>query len=89
MAAGHIVYFHSSEINSNVARTPEEIYAHLRTEFSDAKYETIDGLTIKYKDWWCNVRPSANDPVMRLNLEADTKKIMEEKRDEVLKIIRS
>lgn len=89
LAAAHQVYYHSSEINSEVERTPEAIYEHLRSEFTDAEFETIDGLTIKYDDWWCNVRPSANDPVMRLNLEADTKTLMEEKRDFVLSIIRN
>ncbi len=89
LAAEHQVYFHSGEINSEVSRTPEEIYAELREEFSDAEFEIIDGLTVKYEDWWFNTRPSANDPVMRLNLEADTKELMEEKRDAVLEIIRS
>ncbi len=88
-SAEHIVYFHSTEINSTITRTSEEIYEALRANFADATFETIDGLTIKYDDWWCNVRPSANDPVMRMNLEADNKKLMESKRDEVLAIIRA
>ncbi|MBT7392819.1 hypothetical protein HN827_08370, partial [archaeon] len=36
-----------------------------------------------------NVRPSNTEPLLRLNLEADTKELMEEKRDEILNIIRS
>ena len=38
--------------------------------------------------WWFNVRPSNTEPVLRLNLEAVTKEMMEKKRDEVLKLIR-
>lgn len=82
-------YVHSAEINSTISRKPDAIYAELSEAFSDAELRTKDGLSIHYADWWCNVRPSANDPVMRMNLEGDTQKIMEEKRDQVLSIIRS
>ncbi|MBW2989838.1 hypothetical protein KY358_05985, partial [Candidatus Woesearchaeota archaeon] len=41
-----------------------------------------------FKDWWFNVRPSNTEPLLRLNLEAKSKKLMEEKRDEVLGVIR-
>lgn len=82
-------YHQSGEINSEISKTPQEIYEKLRAAFPDAEFDTLDGLTLEYSDWWCNVRPSANDPVMRLNLEANTKELMEEKRDEVLAIIRS
>lgn len=82
-------YHQSGEINSTINRSIPEIYDALRKEFSDATFDSLDGLSIQYPDWWCNVRPSANDPVMRLNLESDTKETMEEKRDLVLSIIRS
>lgn len=82
-------YFQSGEINSTISRTPALIYADLEREFSDLTITRQDGLSIETKDWWCNTRPSANDPVMRLNLEANTKKLMEEKRDSVLNIIRA
>jgi len=48
----------------------------------------LDGVTIEFDDFWFNVRPSNTEPLLRLNLEAQTKSVMEEKRDEVLKIIR-
>ncbi|HPP76205.1 MAG TPA: hypothetical protein PLU88_13870 [Armatimonadota bacterium] len=49
----------------------------------------LDGLTVEFDDWWFNVRPSQTEPLLRLNLEAKTKEMMEEKTEEVLKIIRS
>jgi len=82
-------YHQSGEINSHINKTSEDIYEQLRAEFSDAHFDKTDGLTITYEDWWCNVRPSANDPVMRLNLEANDQDLMQEKRDIVLDIIRS
>ena len=82
-------YYQSTEINSTISRTTDEIYAELKEIFSDAEFLELDGLTITYPDWWCNVRASQTEPVMRMNLEADTNELMEEKRDKVLEIIRS
>ncbi len=81
--------FHSGEINSTISRSSDTIYQDLCAHFSDLLPQYVDGLTLEGTDWWCNVRPSANDPVVRLNLEATTKERMEEKRDEALAIIRS
>ena len=82
-------YHQSGEINSKINKTPDEIYAALKAKFSDADFETQDGLSIITPEWWCNIRPSANDPVMRLNLEAIKETLMEEMRDQILAIIRS
>jgi len=49
----------------------------------------LDGVTFDYGDWWFNVRPSNTEPLLRLNLEAKTRHLMEQKRDEVLEFIRS
>ncbi len=81
-------YFQSGEINSTVCRSKEEIFRDLEDAFPDMETNRMDGLTLETRDWWCNVRPSANDPVMRLNLEANTQGLMEKKRDKVLEIIR-
>ena len=48
----------------------------------------LDGVSSEYKDWWFNVRASNTEPLLRLIVEADTKELMEAKRDELLKIIR-
>jgi phosphomannomutase len=39
---------------------------------------------VRYPDWWFNLRPSNTEPVVRLNLEADTQRQMVERRDEIL-----
>jgi phosphomannomutase len=44
---------------------------------------------VNYSDWWFNVRPSNTEPLLRLNVEADSRETMERKRDEVLGLIRS
>ncbi|MAE42567.1 phosphomannomutase/phosphoglucomutase [Candidatus Woesearchaeota archaeon] len=49
----------------------------------------LDGITFDFGNWWFNVRPSNTEPLLRLNLEADTQKLMEEKKKELVRIIRS
>jgi len=81
-------YFHSGEINSEVSDIPT-VLDKLKITYPDAKQYNLDGLTVRYHDWWFNVRPSNTEPVLRLNLEADTHELLKKKRDEVLKLIRS
>ena len=40
-----------------------------------------------YDDWHFNVRASNTEPLLRLNLGADSQALMEEKRDLVLGVI--
>ena len=49
----------------------------------------LDGISVDFDDWHFNVRPSNTEPLLRLNLEATSEELMEQKRDEVLEVIRS
>ncbi|MBW2965974.1 phosphomannomutase/phosphoglucomutase [Candidatus Woesearchaeota archaeon] len=81
-------YFQSGEINSDVSDKEAKI-KEVEEKFKDTeKILHLDGLSVYYKDWWFNIRPSNTEPLLRLNLEANTKELMEQKRDEILKIIR-
>lgn len=51
----------------------------LALQFSDGLVSRLDGIRVDYPDWWFNARPSANDPVLRLIVEADSQEKMEEK----------
>ena len=44
----------------------------------------LDGLLVRYPTWWFNLRASNTEPVLRLNLEADTAEEMERRRDAIL-----
>ena len=84
-------YFMSGEINTKVASmdlVPARIAA-LADKYKDAHTYTIDGFSAEYPDWHFNVRASNTEPLLRLNLEALTPELMEQRRDEVLAIIRS
>jgi phosphomannomutase len=80
-------YFHSGEINSEV-EDKDAVISKLKEEYGDGELTQMDGIKIDYPEWWFNVRASNTEPLLRLNLEAKTKEIMEEKRDELLSIIR-
>jgi len=80
-------YFISGEINSKIAGDPQAKMKELEAAFSDGKVEWIDGVSVTYADWHFNVRGSNTEPLLRLNLEATTKALMEEKRDQILAII--
>jgi phosphomannomutase len=55
-----------------------------------ATIDHLDGVTIGFPDWWFNLRASNTEPLLRLNLESlVSPEHMEEKRDEVLNLIRS
>lgn len=57
-----------------------DIASHLGKRFKDAtSIDQIDGLSVWYADWWFNLRPSNTEPLVRLNLEADTKELLDEK----------
>lgn len=79
----------SGEINSTVHDVQGKLQA-LEDHFGkDApSVDKLDGITIDYGDWWFNVRPSNTEPLLRLNLEANSRELMEQKRDEVLAFIR-
>ena len=81
-------YFRSGEINSRVTSAGEKL-DRVAAHFADGKHDTSDGLTVDYDDFWFNLRPSNTEPLIRLNVEANTKEILDRRTEEILKIVRS
>jgi phosphomannomutase len=82
-------YFISGEINSEVS-DQEAKMREIEERWSDGEISQLDGVSVDYPDWHFNVRPSNTEPLLRLNLESlVSPEHMEEKRDEVLALIRS
>ncbi len=81
-------YAASGEINSEVA-DPTAVLERLRERYGQrGRVIELDGLSVEFDDWWFNVRASNTEPLIRLNLEAKRREDMEQKRDEVLALIR-
>ena len=81
-------YFQSGEINSKVADAAA-VLAKIKQDYPD--FFELDGVSVDRWDaegWWFNVRMSNTEPLVRLNLEAKTRELMEAKRDAMLALIR-
>jgi len=59
----------SGEINFNVD-DKQAAMDRLVAAYPDAAVDNLDGVTVDCGAWWCNVRPSNTEPLLRLNLEA-------------------
>lgn len=82
-------YVASGEVNSQVANSAEVIKV-IREKYaalSEFEIDELDGLTISTKSWWFNVRASNTEPLLRLNVEADTAANMVAHRDQLLALI--
>lgn len=79
----------SGEINSEIedvegtVKRVEEYYSE-----QGAEIDHLDGLTVGFDDWWFNLRASNTQPLLRLNVEAETDEMLREKTSEVLGLIR-
>jgi len=82
-------YFASGEVNSRVADSALVIKAikEKYSVLSEFEIDELDGLTVSTSTWWFNVRASNTEPLLRLNVEADTAANMAAHRDELLALI--
>ena len=80
-------YFSSGEINSKVKDASKSIKLVKDKYQNKYQVDELDGLTVTAENWWFNLRPSNTEPLLRLNVEADTQKQMAEIRDTVLNLI--
>ncbi|HOD65531.1 MAG TPA: phosphomannomutase/phosphoglucomutase [candidate division Zixibacteria bacterium] len=81
-------YVRSGEINSRVADQKAKIEA-IAEAYGDGRQDRIDGLTVAYDTFWFNLRPSNTEPLLRLNIEADSPRILEVQKAKLLGLIRS
>ena len=75
-------YYASGEINFTVDQK-EEMMKELGRKFSQGEADDLDGITVQFKDWWFNCRPSNTEPLLRLNVEAKTKELLEKQLAEI------
>ncbi|NQV35131.1 MAG: phosphomannomutase/phosphoglucomutase, partial [Phycisphaeraceae bacterium] len=55
--------------------------------YNDGKVDTLDGVTVDFKEWWFNCRPSNTEPFLRLNIEAKTQVLLDEKLKDIQKLV--
>ena len=83
-------FFLTGEINTPVSDVALKLQ-ELKERYAAAggRISHLDGISVDFDDWHFNVRPSNTEPLLRLNLEAASRELMDAKRDEVVGLIRS
>ena len=79
-------YIQTGEVNFAVEDKDAKM-KEIEAAYSDAQIDWLDGVTVQYETWWCNVRPSNTEPKLRLNLEANDQATFQQRKAEVFKIL--
>lgn len=96
LAKPFLKFCHSGDINIPLSSMDdwEKILEKTKEKYKDGKQSFKDGILVQYpstglgtSDWWFNLRPSNTEPIMRLNLEAKTKELFEQKKKELLSFL--
>ncbi len=84
-------WFNTWEINTRLEsrQRANEIIEQAKVKYSDGKLNHMDGIIIDYPDWRFLLRISNTEPMIRLIVDAKTKELMEQKRDELLALIKN
>jgi phosphomannomutase len=86
-------YSSSGEINSvvsdaqSVMDSIESHYLAMDLAMGGITTDHLDGLTVESTDWWFNVRASNTEPLLRLNVEANSAALMKKVSAQVLALI--
>ncbi len=71
--------FHGSGEQNFENTEKDATIAALGERYADGRVDFLDGVTVQYSDWWFNVRKSNTEPLLRLNIEANTPELLEAK----------
>ena len=75
-------YAASGEVNFKVEEKQAKMQEFAK-RYSDGEVDWLDGVTVRYKEWWFNCRPSNTEPLLRLNVEAKSEELLKEKFAEI------
>jgi len=80
----------SPEINFKVQNdeSKQKIINLLKKKYSNKKQNLLDGVSIDFKNWWFNLRPSNTEPLLRLTIEAESEKLLKQKKKELTNLIK-
>ncbi|KKP91916.1 MAG: Phosphomannomutase [Parcubacteria group bacterium GW2011_GWA2_36_10] len=80
------LYIKGDEINLTTADIPAAL-EKIRVKYKANILDELDGITVEFSDWWCNVRASNTEPLLRIVVEAKTYELWEEKKTELLTLL--
>jgi phosphomannomutase len=76
----------SGEINF-MLKDPNAKLDEVGEKYKDGEVDKTDGVSVTYDEWRFNIRPSNTEPLLRLNVEARERNILEEKVGELTSLI--
>ena len=79
-------YHTTGEINFRATDQDDKL-AFLQRHFPEGEISHLDGITVRYPDWWFNVRKSNTEPLLRLTMEARTAEGLESARVRVVGLL--
>ena len=79
-------YASSGELNFKVEDKMQKI-TELEKKFPGGETDHLDGVTVRFKDWWFNCRPSNIEPLLRLKAEAKNQEMLQDKLAEITEIL--
>lgn len=83
-------FYHSGIINSPAkGKNFESMVKRLREDYKNGAQNALDGLTIEFSNWWFNIRPSKTEPLIRLVIETNSPKLLEQKKKELMSKIKN
>jgi phosphomannomutase len=82
----YTLYARGDEINLTVTDIPGKL-EKIRKHYVANVLDEMDGITVEFKDWWFNIRPSNTEPLLRITVEANNEEELKKKQEEVLKVI--
>lgn len=82
-------FIETDDLASEAIEVMNKILAKVRVKYSDGEISDFDTLTIYYPDWNFNLRPSANDPVLRFTAEATNNELLSKKQKEIFELLKT
>ena len=79
-------YAKSPEINFEVEDKQGKM-DELARRHEGADVDWMDGISVRYPTWWCNVRPSNTEPYLRLVVEARSDEELERRLGELIEVL--
>ncbi len=70
-------YYRSGELNFKV-KNKEKALEEIKNFYKEAELSEEDGITLKFPNFWLNVRASNTEPLLRVNIEANSKELLDE-----------
>ncbi len=81
-------YYASGELNFKV-KDKEKVMNGVENLYKEKaeSVDKIDGVSLWFKDWWFNIRPSNTQPFLRLNIEAKEEDLLNKAKKELVDFI--